>query len=72
MVVKNGDFDHQVDLNNPDLTIVVEIIKVHPLLHYNTISSVPDQYNFPPISDTSLVQDTVIGPIEKYTYLSLK
>ena len=28
MVVKNGDFDHKVDLNNPDLTIVVEIIKV--------------------------------------------
>ena len=35
MVVKNGDFDHQVDLNNPDLTIVVEIIKVHTLLGSN-------------------------------------
>lgn len=29
MATKNGEFDHQVDLSNPDLTIIVEIIKVH-------------------------------------------
>lgn len=28
MVNREGDFAHTVDLNNPDLTIVVEIIKV--------------------------------------------
>ena len=28
MVTRNGDYPHQVDLLNPDLTIVVEIIKV--------------------------------------------
>ena len=28
MVTKNGDFPHAVDLNNPELTILVEIVKV--------------------------------------------
>lgn len=29
LVTQNGDYSHTVDLSNPDLTIVVEIIKVH-------------------------------------------
>ena len=28
MVTREGDFSHVVDLSNPDLTVVVEIIKV--------------------------------------------
>jgi hypothetical protein len=28
LVTMNGDYPHQVDLLNPDLTIVVEIVKV--------------------------------------------
>ena len=28
LVTKNGDFSHKVDLNNPDLCVIVEIIKV--------------------------------------------
>ena len=28
MVTKNGDFPHVVDLNNPELAILVEIVKV--------------------------------------------
>lgn len=28
MVTKNGDFPHTVDLNNPDRTVLVEIVKV--------------------------------------------
>ena len=28
LVTRNGDYSHTVDLSNPDLTVVVEIIKV--------------------------------------------
>ena len=28
MVTKNGDYSHTVDLSNPELTVVVEIVKV--------------------------------------------
>ena len=28
LVTRNGDYPHRVDLGNPDLTIVVEIVKV--------------------------------------------
>ena len=31
-VTMDGDYDHMVDLNNPDLTVVVEIIKVNKVL----------------------------------------
>ena len=29
LVTRNGDYSHTVDLSNPDLTVVVEIIKVN-------------------------------------------
>lgn len=29
LVTQNGEFSHTVDLSNPDLSVVVEIIKVH-------------------------------------------
>ena len=28
MVTKNGEFPHTVDLNNPELTVMVEVVKV--------------------------------------------
>ena len=28
MVTRNGDFPHTVDLNNPERTVLVEIVKV--------------------------------------------
>ena len=28
MVTKNGEFPHTVDLNNPELTVIVEVVKV--------------------------------------------
>ena len=39
MVTRNGDYDHIVDLNNPDLTVVVEIIKVSSSLPVLTSSA---------------------------------
>ena len=32
LVTRNGDFPHIVDLSNPDLSVVVEVIKVQIIL----------------------------------------
>ena len=38
MVTKNGEFSHTVDLTNPDLTVMVEVVKVHNItVHIRTI-----------------------------------
>ena len=33
LATRNGDYSHTVDLNDPDLTIVVEIVKVNYIPH---------------------------------------
>ena len=44
LVTQNGDYLHTVDLSNPDLTIVVEIIKVHVCMCIHVIIPITGVY----------------------------
>ncbi len=51
LVTNNDEYKHTVDLSNPELTVVVEIIKVHCV--YNLYRRILTSYPEPVLSECS-------------------